>query len=350
MLLIRTFVALAIASAHPAFAQWTADGAGLAGRFSQWRENGGDYSPELAIGASSLAFDDQGTLYLACEKHADVLTFPQDGSAPERIRLTGVKRKGGFPDVDIEAMSVHDGVLYLMNEDCDGCADENFAPESVQLFLYATPLDSPGPTTIIPIEYAMAAPVINPKSTNSDPSNLSSIEGLVVSATYHGRTADRERIGQGPYVYMLDELDVEDGGHRAKLYIGTLHDGRVTVSVPPISFSIPEGFRMPELFEYQGHLYCLRTNYITRNDYRVFLLIPDESGLQEACDFSDSTKTWKSEGYDSNFEGAAVNPLDGRLFLTADNENYQNASSSETPPQKPKGRGVTPIVVLKPAH
>lgn len=338
MSLFRFVVPLiVIACAESAMAQWTQEGAQLAGRFRNWKENSNDpYSPELAIGASSLAFAPDGTLYLACEKHADVLVFPKDGSAPGRIRLTGVPRDGEFPDVDFEGMSIHDEILYIVDED-DVC-------------VYTTPLRDPGVVSKLTVEYDGVKP-INSDATDGNTGrrgNLSSVEGIVVSSAYCGPTSQQDSIGPGPYVYLLDELDISGGVSDAKLFVGVIKNGRIRITTPPTSIPLASGFRLPELFESQGQLYAIKSNYVTFNSYEIVRLDVDAARIgDKPCTFTVAATSFKEKGFDSNYEGAAINPTDGRLFLTADNENYPTASNSVTPPRRPDRRGITPIISLQ---
>ncbi len=123
---------------------------------------------EMAIGASCLAFGPNGSLYLACEKFPDLLIIPPSGK-PQRKRLEGVVQKNGQADVDIEAMCIFKGNIYLMDED--------------NLVIYSTPLDNPGPVRTLTIQHHG---LINKESVDDNRSNLASIEGLVVTDTFHG--------------------------------------------------------------------------------------------------------------------------------------------------------------------
>ncbi len=344
----------------PVLGQWTQDGADFSGRFKEWVKHPQDpFSPDKALGASSLAFGPDETLYLACEKYPDLLIFNKDASRPTRKRLEGVEVVQGVANVDFEAMSIHEGVLYLMDEDPVGEDETN-------LRIYSTPLDNLGPVKTIRLEY-VGVKAINPRTTDGNPSNRSSVEGLVVTNTspsaLHVPKADCDRIGDGPYVYLLDERDDNPGGQDAKLYIGALREDRVLIVTPPISFDLgntlgsTDEFRLPELFEHQGKLHALKTRVLKDPDrvYQVVQCDLEAGAINLVCDFSIFANGPKMKGYDSNFEGAAVNPVDGRLFLTADNENYSNKDVRKlvkggqlTPrPASENGRGRTPIITLK---
>ena len=68
--------------------------------------------------------------------------------------------------------------------------------------------------------------------------------------------------------------------------------------------------------------------------HEVFSLVTNASN----CD---------KQGFDTNFEGAAIHPKTKELWMTADNENFKNASGSRTPPKREESRrGVTPLIVF----
>lgn len=314
-------------------AQWTETGASQAGRFKAWREQEQDYSPTLAIGASSLAFAPDETLYLACEKYPDILVFDKGGARPGRIPLKGLN-----PGVDIEGMSFCNDVLYLVDEDIP-C-------------LYSTSLENPGTVSTISIPQGIimnAADIEDPNKTDKR-----SIEGLIV--TKHRYPKNLQAQDAETYVYLLDERDEAlGGGKEAKIYVGTLNNDRVTFVGSPVVFPLTRGrsskewFRLCELFEFQGKLYALKTLYDWKSregEYHVVELDMEAKVLRPVCNITTYVNGLSGE-FDTNFEGAAVHP-DGRLFLTADNENYTNDEirAGGRTPLGPRGRKCTPLICL----
>lgn len=320
-------------------AQWVRDGH-TADRYSKWKamiDRKHPLAPDRAVGASSLAFDDDGTMYTCCEKHAIVLKFPPDGGEPSELYLKGMREEGTFPDVDIEAISIHNRTLYLM--------DEDLRNKQTTLELYEVDLDHPSQVKTIPIEYA-GIPSIDSRTTDgSDPQkgDLKSIEGLVVSENFYGRAADKDKIGKGPYFHLLDEEDVSAGHHEAKLYVGVVRNGKLVLSVPPVSFKLKTDCRMPELFLFENNLYALMTKF---GDYHVVRLDANGGEVHEVISFSSTAAKLKQEKFDTNFEGAAVHPKTKDLWMTADNEKFVDASGTQTPPNKENSRGITPLIVF----
>lgn len=316
----------------PAAAQWTIDGE-IVGRYGAWStapDNG--YSPDKAIGASCLAFGPDGTLYMACEKYPYLLVFGADGTKPPKVvELTGVLQENGQPDVDLEAMSIHNGKIYLCDED--------------KLVIYETPLDHPGPVTKLDI-VTVGTTRIDIKSTTREPSDHSSLEGMVVT-DFLGPKAYASKLDAGPCFYLLDERDDVAGRKEAKLYIGVRKGRQIEVAVDAIVFDLKDkgienDFRLSELFKYGESLYALKTRF---GVYKVVRCDLETRTLVESCDFSDFANGPKMIGYDNNFEGAAVAP-DGRLFLTSDNENFPTGGKGP-PRMKKESRGKTPIVSLR---
>lgn len=313
-------------------AQWTEAGASQAGRFKNWREQEHDYSPTLAIGASSLAFGPGEKLYLACEKYPDILVFDKNGSRPGRISLNGLSR-----GVDLEGMSVCDDMLYLVDEDIP-C-------------LYSVSLKGAGTVTKISLPDGIKT---DADDEDDDKTNKRSIEGLVVTKQRYPKTLQTQE--PETLVYLLDERDeAPSGGKEAKIYIGVLEEDRVTFVGSPVVFPLTRGrksnewFRLCELFEFDGNLYALKT---LRSEYHVVKLDMEAGTSESVCEFTNYANEVGRE-FDTNFEGAAVHP-DGRLFLTADNENYTNdevRAGGPTPlgPQRNKKgevRKCTPLVCL----
>jgi len=322
-----------------ASAQWTIDGADLAGRYGSWKDAPDDgYSPARAIGASSLAFGPGGTLFLALEKFPEILVFPADGSRPRRVRLQGVLGSNGQPDIDLEAMSICGGNLYLFDED--------------KLLIYVTPVDHPGRVTGLGLVFDGMTTIDN-RATTGNFSDHSSVEGMVVTGTFLGPRGHASKLGAGPYFYLLDERDVVHGRKTAKLYIGVRNGDEIRVAKDVIAFDLPddsglhEGFRLPELFEYHGILYALMTRRPQNREqgaYKVVRCDLEAGRLREVCDFSELAAGYRIQGYDTNFEGAAV-ASDGRLFLTSDNESAPIGGRGP-PPMRDRWRGTTPIVTL----
>lgn len=320
-------------------AQWVRDGH-TADRYSKWKamiDRKHPLAPDRAIGASSLAFDADGTMYTSCEKHAIVLKFPPDGGEPSELYLKGMREEGTLPDVDIEAISIHNRTLYLM--------DEDLRKKQTTLELYELDLDHPSVVKTIPIEYA-GIPAIDSRTTDgSDPQkgDLKSIEGLVVSENFYGRATDKDKIGKGPYFHLLDEEDASGGQHEAKLYVGVIRNEKLVLSVPPVSFKLTTGYRMPELFLYENALYALMT---TIGDYHVVRLDANNREVHKVFPFSTTATKLEQEKFNTNFEGAAVHPKTKELWMTADNENFKNASGSQSPPPMKNSRGITPLIVF----
>lgn len=316
---------------------WTGVGKPAQG-FQAWRDQEKDYSPTLAIGASSLAFGPGEKLYLACEKYPDILVFDKNGSPPNRISLNGLQ-----PGVDLEGMSICDNVLYLVNEDV-------LVDEGVPC-LYSMPLNSPGTVWKFPLPEKL---MIDTRPDDGNPTNNRSIEGLVVSKQKYLPSLEPQ---QGrTYLYLLDERDTTPAGDKvAKVYVGYLNGDHVDFLSSPIVFPLTRGekskdwFRLCELFEFRGKLYALKT---LEGEYHVVELDMEAKTLRSVCDFTKYANGLSGE-FDTNFEGAAVHP-DGRLFLTADNENYDNdevRAGGRTPlgPQvnmRGEVRKCTPLVCL----
>lgn len=330
---------LAIASTTAA-AQWTAEGANFVGRYKAWKDAPEDpYSPGHAIGASSLAFGPDDALFLACEKYPDLLIFAADGSKPRRVRLEGVLQSKGQPDVDLGAMSIHNGNIFLFDED--------------KLVIYVTPVDRPGRVTKLDLVFDSGNRIDN-RSTTDNPSDHSSVEGIVVTDTFFGAKAYGAKVGAGPYFYLLDERDDINGRKEAKLYLGVRNGNQIQIAKNVIAFDLhdesglTEGFRLTELFEYRGALYAMKTRRPQKGKpgvYKVVRCDLEARQLSEICDFSVFASDLKTNGYDNNCEGAAVAP-DGRLFLTADNESLETGGHGP-PPMRDAWRGVTPIVSLR---
>jgi len=98
-------------------AQWDGGVLTKADRYERWANAAGPYGPAKAIGASCLSFAPNGSLYLACEKYPDLVIIPPNGR-PQQIRLDGVLTgANGQADVDLEAMSIHDGSIFVADED-----------------------------------------------------------------------------------------------------------------------------------------------------------------------------------------------------------------------------------------
>ena len=276
---------------------------------------------------------------MACEKYPQLLVFPADGSRPRRVKLEGVLHLGGIPKVDLEAMSIHDGNLYLCDED--------------ELLIYVTPLNRPGPVTKLDIVRDSANKIdISNTSNPKNSSDHSSVEGMVVTGKFLGPNAYASKSGAGPYFYLLDERDDVAGRKDAKLYIGVRTGHRIELPTAPIVFDLEdapgfqEGFRLCELFEYRGALYALKTRRPQGNNpgaYKVVRCDLEARKLIENCDFSHYANDLK--GYDNNYEGAAVAP-DGRLFLTSDNESLLIGGEGP-PPKKDDLRGKTSLILLK---
>ena len=306
-------------------------------RYERWRNAAGPYGPDKAIGASCLAFAPNGSLYLACEKFPDLVIIPPNGT-PQQIRLQGViTGTDGEADVDLEAMSIHDGSIFLMDED--------------NLVVYQTSLEKAGAVTTLPVVVHNGQ--ITKASVDNNPTNLASVEGLVVSDKYLGPQSHRALLlGKGPYFYLLDERDEDEGRMKSKLFIGTRVGNSIEINHEPVVFELDDPstagaspanrFRLCELFEYQGSLHALKT---LKGRYHVVRCDLEAGTLAEICDFSDASNNLRATGFDNNFEGAAVHQ-DGRLFLTADNEEFPNGGNG-TPPEKKEGRGKTPLVSLR---
>lgn len=318
-------------------AQWDGGVLTKADRYERWANAAGPYGPEKAIGASCLAFAPNGSLYLACEKYPDLVIIPPNGR-PQQIQLQGVTiGADGQANVDLEAISIHDGNIYLMDED--------------HLVVYQTSLENPGRVKILTLIHGGR---ITKDSVDANWSNLASVEGLVVSDKYLGPQSYRASLtGKGPYFYFLDERDKEDGRMKAKLFVGTASGNSIEIKYDPVVFDLDEAgpagheasrFRLCELFEYQGSLYALKT---LKGKYFVVLCDVETGILTEICDFTDASNTLRTKGFDNNIEGAAVHQ-DGRLFLTADNEENPNGGNG-TPPDR-GGRGITPLVSLRLRH
>lgn len=332
----------------PVIAQWTSDDIELAGRFDSWEKGSHAlYSPFRAIGASSLAFGPNDTLFLACEKFPTLLMFAADGSEPRYIELQGVRAgSDGQPEVDLEAIAILDGSIYLIDED--------------KLVIYktsATPVARKAGVTgiekarVTEIEVLDGRSRIDITSTTSEPTDHSSVEGMVVTMKPFGSRRFSLKAQVGPFFYLLDERDVVKGRNVAKLYVGVIKGDGIELVQGVVSFDLGvqnQNFRLCELFEHDRRLFALMTcpprSGGVRGVYKVMECNLATESLVEICDFSSFAADPKYSTYDTNFEGAAVS-LDKRLFLTSDNESFRTGGKG--PPPDKGERGVTPIVTLK---
>jgi hypothetical protein len=327
------------AAAQAPTAPWTIRGATTPNRYDAWTAATSTVHPKLAIGASSLAFGPENQLYLASEKFPILLAFPNAaGVAPTVIPLTGIPNVDD--GVDLEAMSVHDGQLYLLDEDVpEGTKDP------LQLSIYQTSASYPGPVRTLTVQFAKHVGFDN-SSLDRDPTNYSSIEGLVVVGKRIG--TDPAPPADGPWFYLLDERDrVAGKTYLAKLYLGRLAGDRIEVTDLPVEFPLgtaqheDNAFRMTDLFLHAGQLYALRTRF-KPGKYEVVWCDLTQRTLVTVVDFTQAAPLTSGK-YNSNYEGAAVDPKTGRLFLTADNERLGSGSNG---PPTADGNSVTPLIYL----
>lgn len=340
-LLCATWILFVPSSAR---AQWAREG-DFSNRFRRWEAvPNAALTPIHALGTSCLAFDSDGTLYTVCEKYPYLLVFPEKANS-YHVELTGVRRNGSVPDIDLEAMSIHEGRIYLTDED--------------KLLVYSTPLKNPGPMVQHQIRFGGQVG-FDGKSTTDNPSDLSSIEGMVISNKPYFKAVDGfQGLQNGPFVYLLDERDNVHGTMVAKIYVGTFNADKSEVIVEhrPVSFELrdetgfKEGFRFSELFEFRDQLFALKTRRPqtvqgVRRDgvYKVVQCDLNSGTIVEIADFTAVANAGKPK-YDTNFEGAAVGG-DGRLYLTTDNESA--VIGGEIPlPHHDAWRGETSIVALR---
>ncbi len=327
------------AAAQAPTAPWTIRGATTPSRYDAWTAATSTVHPKLAIGASSLAFGPENQLYMASEKFPILLAFPQAaGVAPAVIPLTGIPNVDN--GVDLEAMSVHDGQLYLLDEDVpEGTGNRR------QLSIYRTSASAPGQVQTLTVEFTPQVGFDN-SSVDNERTNYSSIEGLVVVGKRIG--TDPAMPDDGPWFYLLDERDrVAGNSYVAKLYLGRLVGDRIDVTDPAIEFPLgtaqhyDNAFRMTDLFLHDGELYALKTRYIP-GMYEVVRCDLTRRILVTVVDFTAATPLTEKQ-YSSNYEGAAVDPKSGRLFLTADNERLGSGSNG---PPTTNGNSVTPLIYL----
>jgi len=325
---------LCLASATAASAQWTEVGADKSGRLARWGAAAGKFAPDYAVGISSMAFDSQGTLYLASEKFPSLIVLGE--KAPAKV----LPLAGRPTFVDIEAMSIFrnaDGDdLYLCDED----------PEDAdgKLFLYHYKAGKPElleKISIDPKEFGMNP---DPVPGFGSPTDNRSFEGLVVTKTrLDGATSSEP----GPYFYLLDEFDRASDGDEAVVYCAVQRGSKLVRVGKRFRFGMgmdlqKRPYRLCELFESKGTLYALMTNY---GSYRVMKFEPGMNALSLVCDFSKAL----DPNLSSNFEAVAVAP-DGRLFLSADNEMFDKTQLQPGGPTQvsPNGKKIqsTPLLVL----
>jgi hypothetical protein len=332
-----TMATVFFAWSSPVHAQWTVDNWEFPNRFQAWR--GAVHHPcppERAIGASSLAFGPDGQLLLACEKYPTLLVFPVSSSEPPAVKFL----ESTVNKVDIEGMSVHAGNLYLVDED---------APS-----VFMTSASDARQLSRFTIDFSKVAGA-DFRSTDGNVSNLSSLEGLVVSDEFMGPKGWGNELPPGPYFHLLDERDQTTNGYQATLYFGTISGDKIVVHNRAVGFPLPAApnastaYRLPELFENDGVLYALMTSPPSNNppmngSYLVVRCDVEAGELRTECDFSKIVADARFAGFNSNFEGACV-AKDGRLFLTADNENEPTGGTGV--PLLVKSLR-TPIIALKP--
>lgn len=342
-IMVSAVIMLFLTGPAVATAQWRTSQFDLSGRYkSWWSDQLSPFAPTQAIGASSLAFHPDGDLYLCCEKFPYLLVFPKDGTVPRSVRLEDLlpDPDTGTFNVDLEAISICDDKIYVLDED--------------HPVIYETPVNAPGRVT--PLTLVFSTPGVFSKSaTTSNPSDLSSFEGLVVTRERLEWPPVRESVVEdgAPWFYLLDERDINatTGQRVAKLFCGRLRGQTIVISEPPITFDLQndpdwmEGYRLPELFLHKRQLYALKTRWERERggNYKIVRCRLDRGTLEEVADFSKIANAQKGN-YEYNFEGAAV-AQDGRLFLTADNEMLQTGVNSAP---NTKGRALTPLFTLLP--
>lgn len=336
---------LFVALERPSSAQWNGGELKASQRYSRWNKDTlPKFPPEFKIGASSLAFDpDEFSLYTACEKFPFLLRFPLQGD-PKRIELKGIYDEEKKSDaVDIEGLSIHDGRIYMVDED--------------RLVVYYTPLDKPGAVTTLKLTGGVFSDEDGRKKVRqhlvSDESNHSSLEGIVVYSQKLGPDSLFTTLGSGPYFYLLDECDVDGNERHATLYVGGRVKDQKEIRISPhsISFPLGENFRLPELFRHGQSLFALMTQYDIEKgvgtDYQIVQLDLSNGTLSQVCSFKKTAlATLEDKKWNNNYEGAVVN-ADGQLVLIADNENIRERTT-ETPQKG--GKGSTPLVFLKPVE
>lgn len=261
------------------------------------------YSPQHKIGASGIAFEPAtGTLLISCEKHPHVLQYLPGSSEPPRLIELPIRE-----DVDIEAISLCEGMVYLCDED--------------ELVLYAFLLSEPQTVRRIRL-----GPLnIDSKTINGNAADRSSLEGLVVVSDYAGPGSLTDSAVKGPIFYLLDEHDRSEGQSVAKIHVAR-QAGEELVSVcPPVNFKLKDSHeRLTELFVHDRQFYAIRSYYVhgdlSKSNYEIVRCDLEAGTLTPVFNFLQAARKMEGLRYHSNFEGAAVDST-GKLYVISDNEN-----------------------------
>jgi hypothetical protein len=286
--------------------------------------NGSSYAPDHELGASALAFDPASdTVFLACEKHPALLRFADTAKDPTLITL------GIDSDIDIEAMSIHDSVVYLSDED------------SLTIYSFRIPPQPDGKkaasVAASEITAISAAGLgVDQSSLGPNPNDLRSIEGLAVLDTYLGRK-QLEPGRNGPWFYLLDEQDRMGQQIVATVYIASVLGNRLKLHERTRFRLSGISERFTELFVHKGGLFALASKFgpPVPGKYSIVRCDLKKGTVNMVCDFSRAAHAASRKGYYSNYEGATVDAK-GTLFLASDNES-QPRSSKALPTTSRKG-------------
>ena len=300
-----------------------------------WDSASGDktYGPQYGLEASGLAFDENGDLYMLCENRKALLRFPatngqvQVGVNPLLIDLD-------IPEnVDLEAIAIFDKSIYVCDE------------VLVKIFVFSLPAGDAQRVTLTRQRTITIKSDINNNATSKIDRARRSIEGMVVLPDLlHGTAPDGV---EGPWFYLLDEHDKEANGYISKVYIGReVPAGQLTIDEANV-VSFPLGNdparRLTELTYQKGNdgrvsLFAIHStfdrNAKQNNNYRLVRLDlnnPWTDSAPRGFEFPAAYRETGKDNFSPSYEGAAISPITGALFVATDNQESSGNSTEHKP-------------------